>query len=214
MGWWENGGKTGMFIKVCKCLTIFCNNTTKSAEYYINTCPLSWNRKTKKKIIFFTLIWLKQRTFGPGNTDVRCMLQKLWEREEWTPAKNRRQENEYLLWYLCTDNGLSKISSPTRRLVLRTACSSGFTLRLILQLHETVLIKGLLGWDLSPPILHTYSIDIYIEAPLIEKERSKYFWAVVHPILKSDSEHVRSILSEKCLFYSTEQKRSLGQPAE
>lgn len=117
------------------------------------------------------------------------------------------------MWYLFRDNKQNKIPLPTRRLVLKTACSSSFTLRLLLQLHETVLIRELLGWY-SSPTLYIYNIDIYIAVPLKEKARSEYFWAGVHSILKSYSEHVRSILTEKCLFYSTEQKRRLGLPAE
>lgn len=33
--------------------------------------------------------------------------------------------------------------------------AAAVSLTLILQLHETALIKGLGGWDSSPPTLHT-----------------------------------------------------------
>lgn len=170
---------------------IFCNNI-KSIDCQIDTCLASLNRKPKKKILSFTLIF--------------TLLEK------WTAAKNKRQENGYLPWHLCTDNRLNLIAY--KKASPHDSHSSSFTLGLLLQLHETVLLKELLGSDSSAPTLHIDSTDICIEDSLIVKERSKYFWAIVHPILKSYSECVRSNLTEKCLFYSTEQKSSLGQPAE
>lgn len=114
----------------------------------------------KKKSDIFSSHLNELENFGPENTDVHCILGKRWELEEWNPAKKQRQDNRHLLWYLCTDNRLCKISLPTWIWALRAAAAISPTL--ILQLHETVLIKGLFGWDSSPPTSHTFSTDIYI----------------------------------------------------
>lgn len=54
------------------------------------------SQKESKQTIFHPFDWSTE-IFFPENTDLHYMLGKLWKLEEWTPAKQKKQENAYLL---------------------------------------------------------------------------------------------------------------------